>query len=53
MQIVGDATVAIKWRTAIKAMFFYFNLHLNVIMDSLSFYLHQYPFLLINGGRTN
>ena len=45
--------MAVKCRPAIKAMFFYFNLHLNVIMDSLSFHLHQYPFLLINGGQAN
>jgi hypothetical protein len=54
MLIDEDATVAVKCRTAIQALFLYFNLCPSVKcpikMDSLSqsyVYFHPYPFLLM------
>jgi hypothetical protein len=45
--ILEDPTVTVKSRPAIKALFLYFDLCLNVILDSLRCSLHTYPFLLI------
>jgi len=45
MLIVEDSIVTVKYRTAIKELFIYFNLCLSVMLDNLSC---PYPFLLID-----
>jgi len=37
MFIIEDATVTVKWRTAIKVLFLYFYKWLSVGLESLSF----------------
>ena len=45
MFIVEDSVVTVKYRTATKELFIYFNLCPSVMLDSLSC---PYPFLLID-----
>ena len=44
--IVEDSTVTVKCRTAIKVLLLYINLCLCVMLDSLSYWIHPYHFLL-------
>jgi hypothetical protein len=34
--LIFEDTVTVKYRTAIKMLFLYFNVHLSVMLDSLS-----------------
>jgi len=53
MFIIEDPTVMMKYRTAIKALFLYFNLCLSVTLDSLPCLFTTISFLSKGTQRGN
>jgi len=48
MLIIEELTVTVKWRTAMTAVFIYFNLCLGVMLDSRMFiYIHNLSYQFI------